>query len=237
MGKQQHIETYKQTVNSDSSEQVVKQYSHLVKKIAYHLLSRLPSSVQLEDLVQSGLIGLLEAKQNYDESKAASFETFASIRIRGAMLDDLRKMSWVPRSTYQNMRKIKEAIQNVENRIGTQATSRDIAKELGISVQEYGELLSAANAYELVSFDVVHEETIAEESEYGDPYQQTLLQDLKTNIVEVIKDFPEREQVILNMYYTDKLNFKDIGKVLNITEARVSQLHSQAIARLQAQLG
>ncbi len=236
MEKQNGMGNYNKTVTLGSAEKVVGQYGGLVKKIAYHLLARLPKTVLLEDLIQSGIVGLLEARQKFNFKNKTSFSTFASNRIKGAMIDDLRKVSWAPRSVHQNMRKVSEAIRCVENKKGTQATSGEVALQLGITLQEYASLTSKTYVNELVSFDGTHEGTVAGDKINDDPCEKVSQDDLKACILGIGENFPKREQIILNMHYTNKLNFKDIGEVLEITGARVSQLHAQAIARFKARL-
>lgn len=230
------ISAYKEAGVELTADHVVEKYSLLVKKIAYHLLSRLPSSVQLDDLIQSGIIGLLEAAQRYDANSDASFETFASLRIRGAMLDDLRKLSWMPRSTHQNMRKISQAVRAIENRTNSPAAAKDIATELGVSMDEYYQMASTIYANEFVSFDNFAEETVVSTEMSSRPSEQIEQENLCHHISDIIKNFPEREQMILSLYYTEKLTFKEIGTVLGVSEARISQLHGQVLARLNTRM-
>jgi RNA polymerase sigma factor for flagellar operon FliA len=231
------IASYQSNKQSQASNaEVVQKYGPLVKKIAYHLLSRLPKSIQLEDLVQSGIIGLLEANKRYDPKQDASFETYASLRIRGAMLDDLRRGNWMPRSAHRNMRRIAAAIKQVENKTGQPARAREIAAELGVSLDDYAEMASTCYANELVSLDSVSEDmTIADESA-RDPQDVAQIDNVKTLIAEHVRSFPEREQLVLSLYYVEELNFKEIGEVLGVTEARVCQLHGQIVARLLSKL-
>ncbi len=228
------VRTYIETAEHDRSEELIKQYSDMVRQIAYHLLSRLPSNVQVDDLIQAGAIGLLEAGQRYSADRNASFETFASIRIRGAMLDELRRTSWMPRSVHKNMRRIAQAIDVVEKREGREASAKDIAEQLDVSMDEYYAMLGSAHANDLLSLEDVNEEFMPEQLIDSTAYENVMLDDFKDKLMEMITTLPEREQMILSLYYNEKLNFKDIATVLGITEARVCQLHAQVIARLKS---
>ncbi len=221
--------------NNNTEEYVIK-YSYLVKRIAYHLLSRLPKTVQIDDLMQSGMVGLIEATQRYDKSKMANFETYASIRIRGTMLDDLRKSSWMPRSVHHNMRKISEAIHKIENETGHEAQTKDIVAELGVDMKTYQDMAGAAQANDLFRFDELREDSINFEQGSDDPYEETQKSEVHTHLKDLIKALPEREQMVLAFYYTERLRFKEIGEVLGVGEARICQIHGQALARLQSRL-
>lgn len=233
--KKQGIHAYQKTLHGQTAEEMVKLHAPLVKRIALHLLSRLPKSVQLEDLIQAGMIGLLDAGQRYDPNQAASFETFVGVRIRGAMLDELRRNDWAPRSTHHNIRKITEAIQAVEKRNLKPASAQDIADELQISLNDYYEMLDNVSANEWVCLDEVTEDKFLERIDTN-PENEVVEENLKHQLVQQLQSLPEREQLILSLYYNDEFNFKEIGKILELTEARVCQLHSQAVARLAARL-
>lgn len=227
---------YEETSRSGGLEAVLIQYAQLVKQIAYHLLARLPPSVQVEDLIQAGMIGLIEAHQRFDSSKNVTFETYASIRVRGMMLDELRRMSWMPRSTHQNMRSISQAIHNVENRTGHEAQPHEISKELGISPEEYAEMLASSYANELFSLHEVDEGSILEGSEKSEPEHEAQKAELHKTLTKALSTLPPQEQIVLAFYYSEKLKFKEIGEVLGVGEARVCQLHGQALARLSARV-
>ena len=229
---------YKKTAQQEklSMDDCVEKYAHLVKRNAYHLLSRLPKTVQVEDLIQSGMVGLIEANQRFDPSKMVNFETYANIRIRGTMLDDLRKSSWMPRSVHHNMRKIAEAIHKIENKTGHEAQTKDIIKELGVDMKSYSEMAGAAQANELFSFDELREDSITMENSDTDPYEETHKSEVHGVLKTLLEALPEREQMVLAFYYTEKLRFKEIGEVLGVGEARVCQIHGQAISRLHSRL-
>lgn len=221
----------------------IEDYAPLVKRIAYHMMMRMPASVQVDDLIQAGMIGLIEASQKYDMSRGASFETYAGIRIRGAIVDEMRRGDWVPRSVHRNARRVSQAIAAVEARTGRDATDAEVAEELGVSLGEYFVMLQDSNSSRLFSY----EETFGEEdsnidasehsSAFASPLDGMQRDGLKKALVDAIRQLPEREQMVLSLYYDQELNLKEIGLVLGVSESRVSQIHSQAAARLRNRLG
>lgn len=224
-------------VNSPS--QLIETHAPLVKKIALHLMARLPASVQLDDLVQAGMIGLLEAAQRYSATRGATFETYAGIRIRGAMVDEIRKGDWVPRSVHRNARRVARAIKAVEDREGREAQDIEVADELGMELSEYHATLSDANSGRLFSLDELNEsgELPIEQTETSDNPLDGLTADaFQSNLAAAIEQLPEREKLVLSLYYQEELNLKEIGAVLGVSESRVSQIHSQAALRLRSRL-
>ena len=223
--------------SAEQQDRLVEQYAPLVKRIAYHLLGRLPSSVQVEDLMQAGMIGLLEASRKFDFGKGASFETYAGIRIRGAMLDEVRKGDWAPRSVHRNTRMVSDAMRAVEARLGRDAKDHEVAVELDMSLEEYYAILSDTAGSKLFSFDDLLEAGAPADVQGGEE-PLSVLQDerFRAALVEAIDGLPERERLLLSLYYDEELNLKEIGAVLGVSESRVSQLHSQCAARLRAKL-
>ncbi|WP_084128170.1 RNA polymerase sigma factor FliA [Cellvibrio mixtus] len=221
----------------------IEDYAPLVKRIAYHMMMRMPASVQVDDLIQAGMIGLIEASQKYDMSRGASFETYAGIRIRGAIVDEMRRGDWVPRSVHRNARRVAQAIAAVEARTGRDASDAQVAEELGVSLDEYFVMLQDSSSSRLYSY----EETFGEEdsnidasehsSAFASPLEGMQRDGLKKALVDAIRQLPEREQMVLSLYYDQELNLKEIGLVLGVSESRVSQIHSQAAARLRNKLG
>lgn len=221
-------------------DELVTRHAPLVKKIAHHLMARLPSSVMVDDLIQAGMIGLLDAAGQYDQSQGASFETYASIRIRGAMLDELRRTDWAPKSVHRKARDLSAAIQAVEGRTGRDAKDTEVAAEMGVDLDEYHRILQDSSSSRMMSYD----EITAEESGGYDrfsndsPSPVAALEDdeFRSHLVEAIGTLPEREQLIMSLYYEQELNLKEIGAVLDVSESRISQLLSQTHARLRSRL-
>ncbi|MDE0731539.1 MAG: RNA polymerase sigma factor FliA [Gammaproteobacteria bacterium] len=220
--------------------EVVERYAPLVKRIAHHLLLRMPASVQVDDLIQSGMIGLLEAARKYDVSKGASFETYAGIRIRGSMLDEVRKGDWAPRSVHRKSRKVAEAIKAIEARTGKDAKDGDIAQELDIDLNAYYAILQDASGSRLFSFDDIMEgDDSAIELAAGElpgPCDGLQRSTFKEHLGRAIDGLPDREKLVLALYYDEELNLKEIGEVIGVSESRVSQIHSQAALRLKTRL-
>ncbi|EMA2414445.1 RNA polymerase sigma factor FliA [Vibrio vulnificus] len=232
--------TYDQHANVNSQKLFIERYSVLVKRIAHHLLGRLPPSVQVEDLIQAGMIGLIEAQQNYDASKGASFETYAGIRIRGAMLDDIRRGDWVPRSVHKSNREISQAIAELEGLLNRDPTDAEVAKHMGLSLEQYHSALTDINCSRLigiedlgVSDDVI---TSVEDSDNNTPFKGVSDEYFRKALVESIKQLPEREALVLSLYYDEELNLKEIGEILSVSESRVSQILSQSMQRLRTKL-
>lgn len=224
-----------------SGQELVEQYAPLVKRIARHLMARLPANVVFEDLIQAGMVGLLEALGKYDPGKGASFETYAGIRIRGAIIDEVRRGDWTPRSVHRNGRRVSEAIAQVEARTGRDATDIEVARELGVSMDNYHSLLQDSAESRLFSLDELTEsgEDSPGEQLAGhepEPGQQIQAGAFKQALAKAIDQLPEREKLVLALYYDEELNLKEIGEVLGVTESRVSQIHSQAAARLRSRL-
>jgi RNA polymerase sigma factor FliA len=224
----------------DRMQQVVEQHTTLVKRIAYHLLARLPASVVVDDLIQSGMIGLIEAAKNFDGSKGASFETFAGIRIRGAMLDEMRRGDWTPRSVHRNARLFADTIAELEATYGRDIKDYEVAEKLNISLDEYHHILRDISSGRIIGIeDLGVSEDVIVSSEDTDNDQ---LFDIQANnafqqdLVSTISNLPEREALVLSLYYNEELNLKEIGAVLSVSESRVSQIHSQALIRLKARM-
>lgn len=225
---------------ADDTETIVARHSALVKRIAHHLMARLPSSVIVDDLIQSGMIGLIEAARNFDGSKGASFETYAGIRIRGAMLDEIRRGDWVPRSVHKNSRMINEAIAAIERKKGRDAKDSEIAAYLNVSMREYHAMLSDVSSGKILGIDDlgVSEDVISSEETRAQnrPFEGFANQRFQDALTECIQGLPEREALVLSLYYDEELNLKEIGEVLGVSESRVSQIHSQALARLKVRM-
>lgn len=223
-----------------TEQELVQRHAELVKRIAHHLVARLPSSVDVGDLMQAGVIGLIEAARHYNGERGASFETYAGIRIRGAMLDELRQTDWAPRSVHRRLREVSEAIREIEQETGREARDAEIARRLGMPVEEYHEIVHDASRCQVLSLDAQRDD----ESEAGfdapDPTEGPLdlLQrdEFRQAMAQAIVGLPERERLVLSLYYDDELNLREIGAVLDVSESRVCQIHGQALLRLRSRL-
>jgi RNA polymerase sigma factor FliA len=219
---------------------LVDRHVSLVKRIAYHLLGRMPAGVQVEDLIQAGVIGLLEAAHHYDATQGASFETYAGIRIRGAMLDEVRRSDWTPRSVHRNARRVSEAVRAVEHRTGREAQPQEVAEELGVELDEYQRMVSDAVSCRVLSFeDVFQPDSEGEDLLPGNepsPLETLQADDFRSALAREVAALPERERLVMSLYYDDELNLREIGEVLGVSESRVCQLHGQALTRLRARM-
>lgn len=213
-------------------------HAGLVKRIAYHLLNRLPPSVQVDDLIQAGMLGLLEASRNYDPAQGASFETFAGIRIRGAMLDEIRRLDWTPRSVHRKARELSEAMQAVENETGRDATAQEIADKMQINLDDYHAIVADASRAKLFSMDQPDSPGEIEDLSpaHVNPFDELNQERFQQDLIRAIKHLPEREQLVMSLYYNDELNLKEIGKVLEVSESRVCQIHGQALLRIRSRM-
>lgn len=225
---------------SNQIQQLVERHAPLVKRIAYHLLARLPASVQADDLIQSGMIGLIEAAKNFDGSKGASFETFAGIRIRGAMIDEIRRGDWTPRSVHRNARLIADTIAELESELGRDVKDVEVAEKLDITLDEYHQMLSDVSSGRIIGIEDlgVTEDALvtADDSEHDHLFEEQANDAFQQALIKNISSLPEREAIVLSLYYNDELNLKEIGEVLSVSESRVSQIHSQALVRLRARM-
>jgi len=224
-------------------EEYLEKFSPLVRRMAHHMLAKLPASVQLDDLIQAGLIGLMDAIGRFEEGQGAQFETYATQRIRGAMLDELRHGDWLPRGLRKTQRQIENAMHRLEHRFGRAPSEGEVAKEMGVPLTQYQEMLQEAKGYQLIYFDQT------DDDDGGDNYLDRNISDTDSNPMERISDarfraaviksidnLPEREKLLMGLYYEQELNFREIAEVLGVTESRVCQLHSQAVARLRSKL-
>ncbi len=222
---------------------LIRQYSPLVRRLAHHMMAKLPPSVQVDDLIQVGLIGLSEALTRFEANQGVQFETFATQRIRGAMIDELRESDWMSRGSRKSQKEIEGALHRLEHRLGRSPSESEIASELGMSLADYQNLLSKVQGTQLVYLEDMSgsegEDSFLDrhmvDSE-ADPMQLLRDQRLRQSLVDAIKTLPEREQYIMSMYYEQDMNLKEIAAVLGVTESRVCQLHSQSIARLRAKM-
>jgi RNA polymerase sigma factor for flagellar operon FliA len=219
---------------------LLEEHAGLVKRIAYHLIARLPHTVDVDDLIQAGMMGLLDASQNYNASQGASFETYAGIRIRGAILDEIRRNDWAPRSVHRKAREIADVMHQLEQELGRHPTDNEVAKRLNISLEDYHQQLHDSSGHQVFSLndfsdsDESHANPISEN--VTEPEQETQDSGFHAAMVKAIESLPERERLMMSLYYNDELNLKEIGEVLSISESRVSQIHSQTVIRLRSKL-
>ncbi len=227
-------------IQSLDFESIVSNYAPLVQRIAHHLKGRLPASVQLDDLIQAGMVGLLEASRHYDASQGASFETYAGIRIRGAMLDEVRRYDWTPRSVHRKAREVTEAMYRIERRTGRDARDTEVAAELGVSMEEYHRILQDSVGCRLFSVEDLNEqgEAFLEQVSDGEhcPVERLTREDFKHALADAIAGLPERERLVISLYYEEEMNLREIGQVLGVSESRVCQINSQATLRLRARM-
>lgn len=222
----------------------IERFAPLVKKIAHHLQSRLPACVQVDDLIQVGMMGLMDAVSRFEDGQGAQFETYASQRIRGAMLDELRQNDWLPRGVRKTQRQIEAAMARVENRLCRSPSETEVAAELGISLGDYQEMLAGAHGGQMMYY-----EDLGSGDDAGDAFLDRHAVDVEADPLRKFKDarfrdalvgaierLPEREKMLMGLYYEQELNFREIAAVMGVTESRVCQLHSQAVARLRAKL-
>jgi len=224
-------------------EHRIAEFAPLVRRMAHHLAAKLPSSVQIDDIIQAGLIGLMDAASRFEESQGNQFETYASQRIRGAMLDELRQNDWLPRSMRKSLRQIENAVTNLEQRFGRAPTEGELAKELGVSLAEYQTMLQEARGYQLLHLDDFHGDSDDDDfldrhcpDNRSNPLERIHDKKFRAALIQAIEQLPEREKLLMGLYYEQELNFKEIAAVLEVSESRVCQLHSQAVARLRAKL-
>ncbi len=217
-------------------------YLPLVRHEALKLQVRLPASVELDDLIQAGSIGLLNAVDRFDAQQGASFSTYAVQRIKGSMLDELRARDWAPRSVRRQAREVSKGMQLLEQQLGRNATEQEVAQHLQLDLADYRQILTDTNSSQLFSYEEWHEnygescEPVIEVDDEQNPLQTLVVAEVRQRVIDAIECLPEREKMVLTLYYQEELNLKEIGAVLNVGESRVSQLHSQAVKRLRARL-
>ncbi len=243
--KLKKLKDYRSTVGQDVKDEIIIEYAPLVKYIAQKIAARLPSNIELDDLISCGVIGLMDAIEKFDPSRDNKFKTYAEFRIRGAILDELRAQDWVPRSVREKAKIVERALQKLEVELGRPATDEEMCKELAISQDEYYDLLNKAKSISLLNIDDSASFNrgdkklmmgLMENSKMSNPFHAVSYKNSKEIIKEGIRSLPEKQRLVLSLYYYEDLNLKDIGQVLNVTESRISQLHTQAILKLRSKL-
>ena len=224
-----------------NATEIVEKHGELVRRIAHHLAARLPASVEIDDLIQAGMLGLIDAARNFQADQGAAFETYASIRIRGAMIDEIRRGDWVPRSVHRRYRDVVAATREVEQRTGRAATAQEVATRLAVPLDEYHRMLEDAARGQLISLEAHLDEHDGEphlaHHAGATPAREFEQVAFKEALGAAIGHLPEREQLVLSLYYEQELNLREIGAVLNVSESRVCQIHGQAMLRLRSRLG
>ncbi len=242
------LRKYKEEPNKLTPEQkdkLIMEYAPLIKFIAQKIAIRLPSNIELDDLISSGVIGLMDAIEKYDPTRDNKFKTYAEFRIRGSILDELRAQDWVPRSVRDKAKLLDRTLIQLEAELGRSATDEEIAEKLEISIEEFYDLVNQVKPVSVLSIDeqatfsTVDKQSILnllDGCKINNPFNQLNLKSVKEIVTQSIEDLPERQRLVLSLYYYEDLNLKEIGRILRVTESRVSQLHAQAITRLRAKL-
>lgn len=232
--------TVKGKVNKDS---LLTEHMPLVKRLAHHMKAKLPPSVEVDDLVQAGMIGLLDAINRYEETHGAQFETYAVMRIRGAMLDELRSSDWMPRTLRQDMRKIESAMTVLQQKLGRPPAESEVAASLKLSLEAYQEMLGEGGGHQLLYYEDFKNEDGSDsfleryaQDDEADPLRSLMETGFRQAVIDAIDALPPREKLLMGLYYEEELNLKEIGAVMGVSESRVSQLHTQAVSRLRATL-
>lgn len=242
------LRKYKEEPNKLTSQQkdkLIMEYAPLIKFIAQKIAVRLPSNIELDDLISSGVIGLMDAIDKYDPTRDNKFKTYAEFRIRGSILDELRAQDWVPRSVRDKAKLLDRTFVNLEAELGRSPTDEEVCEKLSITIDDFHDMVnqvrpvSVLSIDEAATFSSVDKKSILnllEGCKLNNPFNQLNLKSVKGIVTQSIEDLPERQRLVLSLYYYEDLNLKEIGKILRVTESRVSQLHAQAIARLRAKL-
>ena len=231
---------YSSQISELTQHQLIEQHGGLVKRIAYQLVARLPHTVEVNDLIQAGMIGLLDASHQYKASQGASFETYAGIRIRGAMLDEIRRNDWAPRSVHRKAREIAEVMHQLEQQLGRSPMDLEVADALEMTLDQYHQQLQDASGHQIFSLDDMTDNQLTDGDSFGSddvgPAEITENNNFERALAEAIDGLPERERLLMSLYYNEELNLKEIGEVLGVSESRVSQIHTQTVVRLRSKL-
>ncbi len=232
---------------SPNRDEIVIRHLPQIKYIAQRIAVKLPPDVQLDDLISAGVIGLLDAFEKFDERKGVQFKTYAEVRIRGAILDSLRELDWAPRSLRKKSKEVEQAHIKIEQKLGGPAGDDDIASELGLEIGQYHSLMDQLKGLNIGHFHIAE----GSDSDDGDdiplryvpcadegesPFHATLKSELRTLLAQMIQRLPEREQMVIALYYDEELTMKEIGRILGVNESRISQLHTRAMLRLRARM-
>ncbi len=238
---------YKEHRDMGARDRLIIAYSPLVKYVAGRMSSGLPAHIEEGDLVSYGLLGLISALERFDLSRNIKFETYAVSRIKGAIIDELRALDWVPRSVRSWARKVESAVTQLENELSRAPTDEETAERLGITVEEYHDILNQVSCASLVALDEFWDSSgqghdkvnlidTIEDTEAPEPSRAYRVQAIKETLAAAIERLPDRERIVIGLYYYEGLTLKEIGEVLGVTESRVSQLHTKAVLRLRGRI-
>lgn len=243
--KLKNLKDYRSTIDAATKDEIIVEYAPLIKYVAQKIASRLPPNIELDDLISCGVIGLMDAIEKFDPTRENKFKTYAEFRIRGAILDELRAQDWVPRSVREKAKLVERTYQKLERDLGRAATDDEMCRELNINQDEYHELLNKAKSVSLLNIDDSSTFSrgdkklmmgLMEHRRSSNPFSAVNFKRAQEKIKDGIKSLPEKQRLVLSLYYYEDLNLKEIGQVLDVTESRVSQLHTQAILKLRAKL-
>lgn len=243
--KLKNLKDYNSQIDAKTKDEIIVEYAPLIKYIAQKIAARLPSNIELDDLTSCGVIGLMDAIDKYDPSRDNKFKTYAEFRIRGAILDELRAQDWVPRSVREKAKLVERSYQKLEGELGRPATDEEMCKELNMSQEDFHDLLNKAKSVSLLNIDDSASFNrgdkkllmgLLEHRRSSNPFAAVNYKKSRERIKEGIKSLPEKQRLVLSLYYYEDLNLKEIGQVLDVTESRVSQLHTQAIIKLRSKL-
>ena len=237
-----NLKDYRCTLDPETKDEIVVEYAPLIKYIAQKIAAKLPSNIELDDLISCGVIGLMDAIEKFDPTRDNKFKTYAEFRIRGAILDELRAQDWVPRSVREKAKLVERAYQKLEGELGRPATEDEMCKELNVSQEEFHELLNKAKSISVINIDDSASFNrgdkklmmgLLETKKSTNPAVAVNFKKIRERITDGIKSLPEKQRLVLSLYYYEDLNLKEIGQVLDVTESRVSQLHTQAVLKLR----
>lgn len=228
-------------INGKLREELILEYAPLVKEIAERMAIRLPPNISKDELISGGIMGLFDALDKFDSEKGVKFRTYAQSRIKGAMLDELRKMDWVPRSVRRDIHRIERAIRTLELKLNGEPTGLEVAEEMGVDVESYHRMTVRAQGAGLLSLDEFMTDGITQKiskkaSETPSPFDELKIKEIKSVISKALSKLTEKEQLIMSLYYFDELTLKEIAKVLDLTESRICQVHSKVLINLRAKL-
>ncbi|WP_416198014.1 MAG: RNA polymerase, sigma 28 subunit, SigD/FliA/WhiG [Sporanaerobacter sp.] len=228
---------YKETSNLELKEELIVRYISLVKIVAGRMYNFYGSKVEFDDLVGYGVLGLIDSIEKFDLDKNIKFETYAQIRIRGSIIDNIRKLDWIPRSLRKKSKEVQKAMLELENNLGHAPSNEELARHMKISIDEVESLLSDISTFNMISLEefltdkseaVLESKNVLDSPEFI--YEKNEIQE---NLVEAIEELPEKEKLIISLYYYDELTYKEIGNILNLSESRISQIHSKSILKIK----